>query len=178
MSKNYLFTSDRLGFRNWVSTDIDKMYEISSDPEVMKHFPSTQSKKYTEDFILRMQQQFCDYRFCYFAVEVIETNHFIGFIGISNQTYDTDFNPSVDIGWRLHKNYWGKGYATEGAKACLEYAFKNIQLNKIVSVATKGNLPSISVMQKIGMTKVKEFEHPLLRKYPEYKDCVLYEIKN
>lgn len=176
MNDHYLFTSERLGFRNWQHSDIDAMHEISSDPEVMEYFPSIQTKTHTIDFIERMQQQFNKNRFCYFAVEILSTKEFIGFIGICEQVYDVDFNPSVDIGWRLHKTFWFNGYATEGAKACLHYASQVIGLKKIVSVATKSNIPSISVMRKIGMTKVKEFEHPLLINFSDLKDCILYEI--
>jgi len=177
MNSQYIFTSERLGFRNWQHADIDPMYEISSDPKVMLHFPSTQSKQYTVDFITKMKAQFVENGFCYFAVELLETNEFIGFIGICRQTYEVDFNPSIDIGWRLDQNYWYKGYATEGAKACLTYAFTTLKLQKVVSVATKGNIPSIAVMKKIGMNRVKEFQHPLLKDFPNYQDCVLYEIE-
>ena len=178
MKKNYLFTSERLGFRNWQDSDIDAMHLISSDTEVMEYFPSIQSKEYTAQFIKRMQSQFEKNRFCYFAVELLKTKEFIGFIGICEQTYKVDFNPSVDIGWRLHKKFWFNGYATEGAHACLDFAFNNIGLKKIVSVATKSNFPSIAVMEKIGMAKIKEFEHPLLLEHSHLKVCVLYEIKS
>lgn len=175
--KNYLFTSERLGFRTWKTSDIDSLFEINSNTEVMRYFPSIQTREQTEDFILRMQQQFSENKFCYFAVELLKNSKFIGFIGLCKQTYKTDFNPSVDIGWRLHPKFWNKGYATEGANACLQYGFQQLKLNKIVSVAVKDNLPSISVMQKIGMQKVKEFKHPLLLDYPDYIDCVLFEKK-
>lgn len=178
MNSNYIFTSERLGFRNWQDADVDSMYKISSDQEVMMHFPSTQSKQYTLDFIIRMKAHFSEHGFCYFAVELLATKEFIGFIGICRQTYEVDFNPSVDIGWRLHKNFWYRGYATEGAKACLAYAFTVLKLGKIVSIATKGNVPSIAVMKKIGMNKIKEFQHPLLKDFPDYQDCVLYEIEH
>lgn len=178
MSSKYLFTSQRLGFRNWHQSDVPKMYEISADPEVMRYFPKVQSLEYTQNFIQRMQNHFDTHGFCYFAVEILETNEFIGFIGMSWQTYKADHNPSVDIGWRLHKNSWHNGYASEGARACLDYGFTQLKLESIVSVAPKTNIPSIAVMKKIGMHKVKEFEHPLLKEYPELQTCVLYEIKN
>lgn len=177
MSNPYIFTSKRLGFRKWNTSDIKTMHEISSDQEVMQYFPATQTKAQTTQFIQRMQQQFDENGYCYFAVEIIKTKEFIGFIGICKQTYEADFNPATDIGWRLHKRYWSKGYATEGARACLHFAFTVIGLKEIVAVAPKYNVPSISVMKKIGMTKVKEFEHPLLKEYPDLKDCVLYAIK-
>jgi RimJ/RimL family protein N-acetyltransferase len=178
MQEKYLFTSERLGFRNWKESDIPKMFEISSDPIVMKHFPAIQSLQYTADFITRMQAQFLKNSYCYFAVELLQTQEFIGFIGLCEQTYEANFNPATDIGWRLHPHFWNQGYATEGARACLHYAFQTIHLKKVVSVATKGNIPSISVMKKIGMTKVKEFKHPSLTDFPELIDCVLYEIES
>ncbi|CAL2103248.1 GNAT family N-acetyltransferase [Tenacibaculum sp. 190130A14a] len=176
--ENYLFTSDRLGFRNWKTSDIDELFELNSNEEVMRYFPSTQTKNQAKAFIQRMREQFDKNNFCYFAVETIETKEFIGFIGLSEQTYEIDFNPSIDIGWRLHPRHWGKGYATEGAKACLKHAFKTLKIKEIVSVAPAINIPSITVMEKIGMTKTKEFTHPLLKEFPKLENCVLYEIKN
>lgn len=176
--ENYLFTSERLGFRNWETSDVDALFEINSNEEVMRFFPSTQTKKHTEEFINRMREQFSKNEFCYFAVEILSGNDFIGFIGLSEQTYEADFNPSVDIGWRLHPKSWGKGYATEGAKACLQYAFDTLNLSEIVAVAPVINISSITVMKKVGMTKIKEFTHPLLSQYPKLKNCVLYSISN
>ncbi len=176
--QNYLFTSKRLGFRNWKLSDIDDLFEINSNIEVMKYFPSTVTKEDCEKFIHRMQQQYIKNKFCYFAVEVINTKQFIGFIGVSEQTYEADFNPSIDIGWRLSPKFWGKGYATEGALQCLNYAFVQLKLSEIISVAPQINIPSITVMERIGMKKIKEFNHPLLSAFQEIEKCVLYKISN
>jgi len=173
---NYIFTSERLGFRNWQLDDIDALFEMNSNEEVMRYFPTTSTKSQCEDFITRMQNQFQKNNFCYFAVEVLGSNEFIGFIGLCEQTYEIDFNPSIDIGWRLLPNFWGKGYATEGAKQCLHYAFNTLKLDEIVSVAPLINLTSITVMEKIGMQKIKTFDHPYLKKDPNLETCVLYKI--
>lgn len=175
---DYIFTSARLGFRNWTATDLPKLQTINSNEEVMRFFPSTQTEQHTADFITRMQEQYAKTQFCYFAVEIITTKELIGFIGLSEQTYEADFNPSIDIGWRLDPKFWGRGYASEGASQCLTYAFDVLQLDQIVSVAPTVNLPSIGVMQKIGMKFVKEFKHPLLPDFPQIESCVLYEICN
>jgi len=174
----YIFTSERLGFRSWETTDVDMLFTINSDVDAMKFFPSTPSKTETRRFIERMQEQYKKNKFCYFPVEIITTKECIGFIGLLEQTYPTDFNPSIDIGWRIHPKFWRKGYATEGAKACLQYAFGQLHLKEIISVAPKINIPSIAVMKKIGMTKVKEFVHPKLKDYQNLRDCVLYKIEN
>ena len=94
------------------------------------------------------------------------------------QNYKSDFTPNVDIGWRLRKSFWKKGYATEGAKKCIEYGFKSLGLEKIISVCPEKNSKSKNVMKKIGMNKVGEFNHPKLKDYPELEKCVCYEINN
>ena len=174
---NYLFTSDRLGFRNWVDADLPLMSDINSDEEVMKYFPSTQSLDQTQQFISRMQEQFEAKGFCYFAVDRLEDNEFIGFIGLSEQTYKASFTPCIDIGWRIGRKYWRNGYATEGAKRVLAYAFDELKLDSILSIAPVINLPSQNVMKKIGMKPVKTFEHSLLSDNDRLRECVLYEVK-
>lgn len=174
--KNYLFTSERLGFRNWTESDIPLMAAINSNPNVMEFFPSVQDSEQTQRFIKRMQGQFEEKDYCYFAVDALETDTFIGFIGLSDKDFESDFTPAVDIGWRLSEAHWKKGYATEGALACLNYSFKKLQLEKIIATTPAINLKSEEVMKKIGMKKVKNFDHPLLLDDERLKDCLLYEI--
>ena len=174
MNTDYLFTSNRLGFRNWVDTDVEKMILINSDKEVMKFFPFLPTEQQTRDFIMRMQKQFAHKGYCYFATDLLETNTFLGFIGLSEQTYKASFTPCTDIGWRLSKDYWSRGFATEGAKACLEYADKNLNLPQIFAIASQINKNSIKVMDKIGMRYLRNFEHPSLIENPRLKNCVVY----
>lgn len=177
MNKQYIFKSERLGFRNWIASDKLKMAEINADPKVMEYFPSTQNFQQTEAFIERMQKQFIENGFCYFAVDKLSDHKFIGFIGIAEQTFLSDFTPCVDIGWRLSQDEWGKGFATEGAKKCLNFAFNDIGLKKIMSICPIINDKSEHVMEKLGMIKTMTFNHPLLEKYKELESCVLYEIE-
>ena len=116
--------------------------------------------------------------YCYYAVEILGTKDLIGFIGIAYQDYEADFTPCIDIGWRLTTSVWGKGYATEGAKACLDHAFQQLAVDKIYAVAPITNIPSIHVMQKIGMQPVKTFHHPRLTNFPPLRQCVLYQINS
>ncbi|PCJ00831.1 MAG: hypothetical protein COB15_01805 [Flavobacteriales bacterium] len=173
---NYLFKSERLGFRNWVDSDISLMTDISGDAEVMKYFPAVATPQQTAEFIVRMQVMFTENGFCYFAVDELSNNQFIGFIGLSHQDYDVEFAPFIDIGWRLDKNCWGKGFATEGAKRCLEYAFNDLGLTNIKSTAPLINTNSIKIMEKIGMTKQLEFQHPKLLGNKRLENCVCYEF--
>ena len=142
MSDKYLFTSERLGFRNWLDSDIDKMIDISSDPDVMEFFPAIATKIQTVDFIDKMKLMYIEKGYCYFAVDQLKDESFIGFIGLCYQTYESQFTPSVDIGWRLNKRYWNNGLATEGAKKCLDYAFNVIELESIISTTPITNTKS------------------------------------
>jgi len=175
--QKYIFTSTRLGFRNWEEKDVEELYKINSDSRVMEFFPALLTKDQTIEFIEKMKIQFKKNGFCYFAVEKLENKEFIGFIGLSEQNYEADFTPCIDIGWRIKCNEWNQGFATEGAKRCLEYAGKILNIDKVYSIAPKINIKSESVMKKIGLEKVKEFEHPLLTDYERLKTCILYQSK-
>lgn len=176
--EEYIFTSDRLGFRNWRESDFEAMCEMNADPVVMEYFPARQGAQESLAFIQRMQKQFEEKGYCYFAVEKKEDREFIGFIGLADQAFEADFTPCTDIGWRLKKGAWHKGYATEGAKACLDYAFDQLGLKEVLAIAPTVNLKSESVMKKIGMQKVKIFDHPKLLNSSRLKKCVLYQKTN
>jgi RimJ/RimL family protein N-acetyltransferase len=176
-TKKYLFTSERLGFRNWNLTDIDKMHEINSDEKVMAFFPNIPTKEQTTEFVERMKKQFEDKGFCYFAVEKLECGEFIGFIGLSEQNYEADFTPCIDIGWRIKSSEWNKGFASEGAKKCLDYALDELKLENIYSIAPKINTKSERIMVKIGMKKQSEFEHHFLKNNDRLRTCVLYKTE-
>ena len=174
---NYLFKSERLGFRNWLASDTEKMIAISSTENIMRFFPAIATPKQTEDFIQRMKHLFNEKGYCYFAVDLLATSEFIGFIGLNDITYEAPFSPGTDIGWRLDEKHWGKGFATEGALCCLNYAGRILNKKTIIATAPEINIPSISVMTKIGMTKKLHFNHPKLTDYPGLEKCVCYEIR-
>lgn len=96
------------------------------------------------------------------------------------EEWEAPFTPCVEIGWRLRSQYWGKGYATEGAKAVLKYGFETVGLNEIVSITVPQNIRSIRVMERIGMTRDLngDFAHPLLPKDHRLSKHVLYKIIN
>lgn len=175
---HFIFTSQRLGFREWQEHDLDSMSEICADKEVMEYFPSILSHEQTQELITKRQRVFSENNFCYYAVEILDTNEFIGFIGIEKQEYDTGIEtPFIDIGWRLKRSSWNKGYATEGALKCLEYAFEILKIPAIYSVAVKQNVKSMYIMEKIGMEKLHDFKHPLLNDFPDFQICSLYKIE-
>ncbi len=176
MTSKYIYTSERLGFRVWTNSDIEPMYQINQSSKVMEFFPVKPNLEDTKAFILRMQEQFNTSAYCYFAVDILKTKEFIGFIGLSNQVFSAEFTPCVDIGWRLNEKYWKKGYATEGANASLNYAFNTLKLDVINAICPQVNVKSEHIMIKIGMSKALEFKHSLLKDYPILESCWCYEI--
>lgn len=172
----YIFISNRLGFRNWKDQDVDEFARLNADVEVMEHFPNTLSRGEVEKLIAKMRSHFAKNGFTYYATEILDDGEFIGMIGLAYQEYKTTFTPAVDIGWRLKRSAWGKGYATEGAKACLLHGFAELNIERIISVCTADNCRSENVMRKIGMTKIGEFDHPEMVMYPGYKRHFCYEI--
>ena len=176
MNNKYIFTSERLGFRNWTTDDLIEFTAMNQDKEVMKFFPKLLTENDTLTFIERLQNDYYEHLYCYFATEILSTGEFIGFVGLGKQSYKTKYTPAIDIGWRLKRSAWGNGYATEGAKKCLEYAFINLKINSIISVCTEKNKNSEKVMQKIGMQKIGFFNHPKLKDYPKLEKCICYKI--
>lgn len=174
MNKPYIFTSARLGFRNWRPADVSAMAAINADPEVMRYFPATQNQEQTAAFIQRMQQLYAAKGFCYFAVETLADEDFIGFIGLAWQEYAAPFTPCVDVGWRLKPEAWGYGYATEGGKRCLDFAFNDLGLEQVIATAPLANVKSIKVMQQIGMQPLLQFKHPALTAHPALELCAAY----
>lgn len=176
MQNTYLFTSERLGFRLWEEKDTAEMILINQNPLVMEFFPDLMSEEQTKTFIRKMTDMYHQHGYCYFAVDILENQSFIGFIGLAWQTYDAFFTPCVDIGWRIDTQAWNKGYATEGARRCLEFARNILGITKIYGVAPKVNTKSERIMIKIGMLKAGEFDHPFLTHDKRLERCVVYEI--
>jgi len=178
INSDFIFTSKRLGFRNWTDADLATMIKISANPKVMHYFPAVATEQQTIDFIEKMRILFVDKGYCYFAAVELCTEKTIGFIGLQDTTYDAPFTPAVDIGWRLSPEFWNKGYATEGANRVLKFGFEKIGLHSIISTAPLINQPSIHVMERSGMKKLRHFKHPRLKSFPKLEECVCYEIHN
>jgi RimJ/RimL family protein N-acetyltransferase len=173
---DYLITTARLGLRAWNESDLESLAVMCADPEVMRFFPETLNPIQSKSLFDRLQKCYLDNGLTYFVVELKATRTFIGFSGMLNQTYEAPFTPCIDIGWRFKKAAWGKGYATEAATACLDYAFQKKKVNEIYSVCPSINTDSESIMKKIGMKYDGSFKHPALKNYPELATCLIYKI--
>jgi RimJ/RimL family protein N-acetyltransferase len=129
---------------------------------------------------MRLQQDMDAIGFGLYAVEVKSTGNFIGYVGLSEVRFPAAFAPAIEIGWRLAAPAWGRGFATEAARACLIHGFSQLGFGELVSFTTRGNKKSIAVMDRIGMSRrpAEDFEHPKLPAGHPLRPHVLYRIGN
>ena len=170
-----LIETDRLILRAWKTEDMPLFAKMNRDARVMRYFPSTLSDEQTESFYNRIQSEFKRNGWGLYAVELKSNGTFIGYVGLHEIGFDADFTPGIEIGWRLDADYHNQGLATEAAKEVLKLA-KEKGLQRLYSFTAKQNSPSKRVMQKIGMTKAGEFEHPNLSSDSPLRTHVLYQI--
>src|SRR5262245_1730750 len=154
----------RLILRAWRDADVDGFAAMFGDPPVMEFLPAPRDRAAIEAIVGRVRAHFAQHGFGWWAAELKATGEFIGFIGLSHVPFEAHFTPAVEVGWRLASAHWGKGYATEGAKAALDAGFNRLGLQEIVSFTVPVNRRSWRVMQRIGMTHdtADDFDHPRL----------------
>jgi len=173
-----IIKTERLILRTWEDRDLEPFIRMNEDPEVMRFFPSTLTSEQTQAYFLRIQDHHAIHGYGLLVVEKQNENLFMGFTGLSNPTFEADFMPCTEVGWRFRKEYWGKGYATEAAQACLAYGFESQGLEKIHSFTSIHNIPSEAVMKRIGMEKIGTFDHPKLEPGHWLQRHVLYRVDN
>ena len=171
-----MIKTERLILRQWKEADHSSFIKMGLDPDVMRYFHEILTPQKSIEMAKKIYELIEQNGWGFWAVELRDTGEFIGFIGLHNQPELFQFSPCVEIGWRLSKKYWGMGYATEGARAALIYAFEVLNLNKVVAFTARINKPSEDVMKRLGMNKSREFKHPELPKGHILENHVLYEI--
>jgi RimJ/RimL family protein N-acetyltransferase len=114
------------------------------------------------------------------AVEIPGAAPFAGFIGLTVPTYEAHFTPCVEIGWRLSRDFWNQGYATEGAKAAMSYGFTTLGLKEIVAMTVPANRRSCRVMEKLGMSRdaADDFDHPRVPEGHQWRRHLLYRANH
>jgi RimJ/RimL family protein N-acetyltransferase len=168
--------TQRLILRRWRLDDLAPFAALNADPRVMEHFPAPYTFDETERMVARIEEHFRECGFGLWAVEIVDAAPFAGFIGLAVPRFAAHFTPCVEIGWRLAAEHWGQGYATEGAQAALQFGFKTLGLDEIVSFTAVENVRSRRVMEKIGMTHdaASDFDHPALPEGHRLRRHMLY----
>jgi RimJ/RimL family protein N-acetyltransferase len=144
----------------------------------MEHFPSALDRKESDAFADRIVAGFKEHGYGLWAVEVPGKVEFIGYVGLALQTFEAHFTPAVEVGWRLARDSWGRGFASEAAQAAVDDGFDRVGLKEIVSFTVPANERSVRVMQRIGMTydPADDFDHPRLPAGHRLRRHVLYRL--
>ncbi len=168
--------TSRLLLRAWQEEDLPPFAALNADPQVMEFFPRPLDRTESDALAARIRSQFALSGFGLWAVEVCGVAPFIGFVGLSVPSFEAHFTPCVEIGWRLAREYWGRGYATEAARAALDFGFDRLEMEEIVSFTVPANRRSRSVMERIGMTHspADDFENPRIPQGHPLRYHVLY----
>lgn len=176
MEKIFIET-ERLVLRSWKQEDNGPFSEMNRNENVMRYFPAPLSVEESDSFVKRIKAEFEETGFGLYAAELRQTNEFIGYVGFHRFNFDAPFSPNWEIGWRISDKFWHKGYATEAASACIEYARKKRFCDKLYSFTAVPNIPSENVMKRIGMTMERLFMHPALADGHWLQEHKLYSIE-
>ena len=171
--------TERLILRKWRESDREAFARMNADPLVMEHFPALLSREESDALVDRAEAHLEQHGFGPWAAELRETAEFIGYVGLVIPQFEAAFTPCVEIGWRLAREYWGKGLATEGARALVRHGFEVQGLLELVSFTVPANLRSIRVMQKLGMTHDPRdnFDHPSIPEGHPLRLHLLHRLK-
>ena len=171
-------STPRLLLRPWRGADRAPFAALNADPAVMRYFAGVIGREASDRSIDTWQAELAERGWSNWAVELVHTGEFIGFVGLSvPRRAELPFMPCVEIGWRLARAFWRHGYATEAARAALRVGFERLGLPQIVSFTSLINRPSRSLMERIGMHDTGEdFDHPALPEGSELRRHCLYRI--
>ena len=163
----------QLLLRQWRDDDVAAADELSGDPAVMEYLVPR------PDWAARKRAHWHEYGFGEWVVEIPGEASFIGAVDLEHVGYDAHFTPAVEVAWRPARPYWGRGYATESARAALDYGFEQLGLSEIVAITVPANRRSRAVMERLGMTRAPEddFDSPRLPLGHPLRPHVLYRLR-
>jgi RimJ/RimL family protein N-acetyltransferase len=172
-----MINTPRLKLRQWQDADYAPFAAMNADLIVMEFFPNVLTTERSDAFAEKIMAAIADQGWGLWAVEILETGAFAGFVGLNRPGYPLPFAPCIEVGWRLDKAFWGNGYATEAGNAALEFGFNTLKLDEIVSFTAVPNVRSQAVMQRLGMRNTGEnFDHPMVLEGDRLREHVLYKI--
>jgi RimJ/RimL family protein N-acetyltransferase len=179
MPVDHYLQTQRLLLRPWRESDLEPFAALNADPVVMEHFARPLDRSESDAFVARIRAHFAREGFGFWAVEVPGVAPLVGLVGLARPAFEAHFTPCVEVGWRLAREHWGKGYATEAARASIRFGFEQLGLDEIVSFTVPANVRSRAVMERIGMTRSADddFDHPALPEGHRLRRHVLYRIR-
>ena len=168
----------RLVLRDWTEADRAPFAAMSGDPEVMRYLTALPDRAASDAWIDRQRGRIAAQGFGFWAVAERDGGAFVGSVGLLQVPYEAHFTPAVEIGWRVARGFWRRGYALEAARASLAFGFGELGLGEIVANAVMGNAASRAVMARLGMVHdpADDFDHPRLPEGNPLRRHVLYRI--
>ncbi len=156
--------TERLRLRPFRAGDAADFAALNGDPLVMAHFPKPLNRAESDRVLARIMERREAEGVAFAAVELRDSGAFVGMAGLAFVRFEAPVRGMTEIGWRLLPGFWGKGLASEAARAWRDHGFRALGLERIVSFTTRGNLRSQAVMRRIGMQRAPalDFEHPAL----------------
>jgi RimJ/RimL family protein N-acetyltransferase len=170
--------SDRLILRAWQDSDRAPFAAMSADPAVMQYLRALPTREACDAWIDYQIAHQTDHGFCLWAMELRESGGFVGAVGLLKVGFSASFTPAVEAGWRLAREAWGQGLATEAARRALAFGFTDLGLDEIVAYAASANQASQNVMRKLGMMRdeASDFDHPRLAEGDPLRRHALYRL--
>ena len=168
--------TERLALREWQDKDREPFARMNADPLVMQYLPRSLDENASNKLIDRFQQHFKKHDYGLYAVEVVDTGQFAGFVGFNTVNFKAPFVPATELAWRRDYEFWGQGYGSEAAKAVVDHGVNALKLDELVSFTVHDNTCSIHLMEKIGLKRDEDgdFDYPTLRKGHPLGSFVLY----
>ena len=172
-------TTERLIMRGWREADLAPWAAMNADPEVRRHVGPLLTFEQAAAWVMNYQDDLDRYGFGFWAVEIRASGEFIGFTGLNTMDEGTPFS-GVELGWRLARSAWGRGYATEAGLAALRYGFDAVGLPEVVAVTMARNVRSQAVMRRIGMTTdpAEDFDDPDVGEGPLRRHVVYRKLRD
>jgi RimJ/RimL family protein N-acetyltransferase len=169
----------RLLLRQWLEADLGPFAALNGDTEVMRYYAAPLDRAQSDELAGRWGARIAEQGWGQWAVELCATGSFIGAVGLSAPRFQAHFTPAIEVGWRLAREHWGIGYATEAAAAAVAFGFEELRLDEIVSFTTVANQRSRRVMERLGMTHdaADDFDHPLVAHGHPLRPHVLYRLR-
>jgi RimJ/RimL family protein N-acetyltransferase len=168
--------SERLRMRAWRPEDREAFAAMNADPEVMHYFPDVQTRADSDALVDRIEARMAVLGYGLWALEPLESGQFVGFTGLNPMPDGVPGAGGIEVGWRLARSAWGRGYATEAGREALAVAFGPAAYDEVWSMTAAVNLPSRAVMERLGLRHVATAMHPALQPDHVLAEHVFYRI--
>jgi len=158
-----MIETERLLLRAWQASDEAPFAALNADPDVTRYLRGPMRRDESDALLAQIRGHWQEHGFGLYAVEIKQSGDFIGFVGLAIPSFLPDVLPAVEVGWRLAREHWGSGYATEGAQATVAHGFGELELEQIISIIDPRNVASVRVAERLGMTRGRDRMHPITR---------------